>query len=60
MAYLLVHVLRPLFVLDPSLTVSAGRLAVLATLPLVATVGSALAATAALRRIRPTELLRET
>lgn len=60
MASLLVHVLRPLFVLDPSLTFAAGEIATLAALAMAATLVSALIATAMLRRLRPTELLRET
>jgi putative ABC transport system permease protein len=60
MAFLLVHVLRPLFILDPGVTFPAGRIALLAGLTLAATLVSALTATAMLRRLRPTELLRET
>jgi len=59
-AYLMVYVLRPLFILDPTVTYPAGRLAALAGLTVLATLGSALAAGALLRRIRATELLRET
>ena len=57
---LLVHVLRPLFVLPPGFTVPAGDLALLAGLALAAAVFSSLIATAILRRLKPTELLRET
>jgi putative ABC transport system permease protein len=57
---LLVHVLRPLFILRPEFTIPAGDLALLAALALVATVISSLVATAILRRLKPTELLRET
>ena len=60
MAYLFVRVLRPLFVIDPTITVEPGLLALVLLLPAVATVASAFAATAALHRMRPTELLRET
>lgn len=60
MASMLVGVLRPLFVLDPGLTFAAGRIATLAALAMAATLVSALIATAMLRRLRPTELLRET
>jgi putative ABC transport system permease protein len=56
---LLVHVLRPLFILRPEFTIPAGDLALLAGLALAATVISSLAATAILRRLKPTELLRE-
>jgi putative ABC transport system permease protein len=59
MAALMVHVLRPLFILDPGLTFSAGDIATLVALALAATLVSALTATAVLRRLRPTELLRE-
>jgi putative ABC transport system permease protein len=59
MAALLVHVLRPLFVLDPRVTVSMGGLGVLAALTAGATVLSAVLAAGILNRLRPTELLRE-
>ncbi len=59
MAALLVHVLRPLFVLHPVFTSATRDVALLAGLAMVATVAAALAATALLRRLRPTELLRE-
>jgi putative ABC transport system permease protein len=59
MAHLLVHILRPLFFLDPQVTIPAGRVARLAVLPIAAALACALAATAMLRRMRPTELLRE-
>lgn len=58
-AALLVHVLRPLFVLDPGLRVSVADIASLAALTAGATIASGLTATAMLRRLRPTELLRE-
>jgi putative ABC transport system permease protein len=58
-AFLLVQVLRPLFILPPGVTVATGSLATLA----VATVGAALVcglgAMAALRRLRPAEILRD-
>ena len=59
MAALFVHVLRPLFVLDPGLTVSIADIASLLGLTAAATIASGLTATAMLRRLRPTELLRE-
>ncbi len=59
-AYLFVHVLRALFVLEPTVTFVPGRLAVIAALPIVAALASALVATAVLNRLRPTELLRDT
>jgi putative ABC transport system permease protein len=59
MAALFVHVLRPLFVLDPGLRVSLAEIASLVGLTAAATIASALTATAMLARLRPTELLRE-
>jgi putative ABC transport system permease protein len=59
MAALLVRVLRPLFILDPRLAVPAADLVLLAVLTGVAALASALAATTLLRRLKPTELLRE-
>jgi putative ABC transport system permease protein len=59
MAYLLVHVLRPLFILDASLTFQTGTIATLAGVAMAAALLSALSAAAMLRRLRPTELLRE-
>ena len=59
LAYLMVHILRPLFILDPSLTFSAGGLTTLAALATGAAVASALIASAMLSRLRPTEILRE-
>ncbi|MEA2184160.1 MAG: putative transport system permease protein, partial [Solirubrobacteraceae bacterium] len=59
MAALLVHVLRGLFILPPGLVLPALDVAVLAGLAAAATLVSALVATAMLRRLRPTELLRE-
>jgi putative ABC transport system permease protein len=59
MAHLFVHILRPLFFLDPSIAIPTARVARLAVLPLAAALASALVATGMLRRIRPTELLRE-
>jgi putative ABC transport system permease protein len=59
MASLLVHILRPLFIVHPSLTFPAGEIATLAGLAAAATVAAALGATVLLRRLRPNELLRE-
>jgi putative ABC transport system permease protein len=59
MAALLVHVLRPLFILDPGITFPAAELARLAVLLLGATLAATLAASAILARLRPAELLRE-
>jgi putative ABC transport system permease protein len=58
-AALLVHVLRGLFILPPRLVLPALDVAVLAGLAGAATLASALVATAMLRRLRLTELLRE-
>ena len=59
MAYLLVHILRSLFILDPRVTFPGGEIATLAALALTATLACALTATAILARLRPTEVLRE-
>jgi putative ABC transport system permease protein len=59
MGYLLVHVLRPLFILDPGMTFPVGSVAVVAGLAVAAAVASAFLAAALLRRLSPTELLRE-
>jgi putative ABC transport system permease protein len=58
-AALLVRVLRPLFILPPSLAVPAGDLALVVGLAALATLATALAATALLGRLQPAELLRE-
>jgi putative ABC transport system permease protein len=60
MAFLLVHILRPLFILDPSVTFPVAGSTTLAGLALAAALVSAIAATATLRRLNPTEILRET
>jgi hypothetical protein len=54
-----VHVLRPLFILDPGMTFPVGKVAVVASLAIVAAVASGLGAVAILRRLNPTEVLRE-
>jgi putative ABC transport system permease protein len=59
LGYLLVHVLRPLFILRPEVTFPVGDVAVLVALAVGAALASALTATAILGRLRPTELLRE-
>jgi putative ABC transport system permease protein len=59
MSYLLVHVLQPLFILDPGLTVPAGEVMVLAALAMSTTLVAALVATVAVQRLNPAELLRE-
>jgi putative ABC transport system permease protein len=58
-AFLSVHILRALFILDPTVTFPVGRIGMLAALVLVATLVSGLAATEILRRLKPTEILRE-
>jgi putative ABC transport system permease protein len=58
-AFLLVHILRALFILDPTLNFPVGRIAMLSALVLTATLVSGLAATQVLRRLKPTEILRE-
>jgi putative ABC transport system permease protein len=59
MAALLVRVLRPLFVLDPTVALPGAGIAVQAGLAGAATLATAMAATALLRRYEPAELLRE-
>jgi putative ABC transport system permease protein len=56
---LLVRVLRPLFILDPGVAIPVGRIALLAGLAAAGTLASSLTATAILRRLEPSELLRE-
>jgi putative ABC transport system permease protein len=60
MGVLLVRVLQPLFVLGRDAAFSVAGTAVLAGLVVLAAVLSAVAATELLRRLNPTELLRET
>jgi len=60
MGALLVHVLRPLFILHPSLALPGRDIVLLAVLAGAATLMFALGATAMLRRLKPAELLRET
>jgi putative ABC transport system permease protein len=60
MGTLLVHVLQPLFILAPALVVPPDRIAVLAGLASAAILASSFAASLLLRRLRATELLRET
>jgi hypothetical protein len=59
MAYLLRHVLRGLFILDPGVALPAGDVAVLVALVVAATLASAVIAIAILRRLRSTEVVRE-
>jgi putative ABC transport system permease protein len=57
--FLLVQVLRPLFIVPPAFALPAGALAVLGLAAVAATLASAFATLAALRRVSPTEILRE-
>lgn len=56
---LLVRVLQPLFVLAPVTRVPAARAALLAGLLVLATLAASVAAQASLRRLRPSEALRD-
>ena len=58
-AVLLVLILRALFILDPTVTFPIGHLLMLAALVLAATLVAGVTATRVLRRLRPTEILRE-
>jgi putative ABC transport system permease protein len=60
MGFLIVHVLRSLFILDPGVAFPVGRVAMLGLLAMAAALASALAASAYLRRLSPAEVLRET
>jgi hypothetical protein len=53
------HVLRPLFILDPWVSFAAADIATLAGLVLGAARASASVAIVVLRRLNPTEVLRE-
>jgi ABC-type antimicrobial peptide transport system permease subunit len=57
--YQFIQVLRPLFIVSPVVSLPTGSVIVLALVPALAAIVSALAANAALRRMRPTEVLRE-
>jgi ABC-type antimicrobial peptide transport system permease subunit len=59
MAFLLVRVLRPLFVLTPRLLFPAGEVLLLVLLVVVATLVSSVAASGLVGRLKPTELLRD-
>jgi putative ABC transport system permease protein len=58
-AILSVHILRALFILDTVVTFPIGRIVMLAALVLAATLFSGLTATEVIRRLKPTEILRE-
>lgn len=59
MGYLFVQVLRPLFIVSPIVSLPTGSVISVALMTALAAIASAIAATAALRRMRPTEVLRE-
>ncbi len=59
MAYFLVTVLQPLFVLQPEVVMPRADIAVLASLVLVVSLAASLAATTLIRRLPPGELLRD-
>ncbi len=59
MGALLVHILQPLFILPPVTTVPLAQAALLAGLVIGATLASTLAALTILRRLSPSEVLRE-
>ena len=59
MAYFLVNVLRPLFVLHPPVLIPAAEIAVLAALVLGVSLLASAAATTLINRLPPTELLRD-
>jgi ABC-type antimicrobial peptide transport system permease subunit len=59
MAYFLVKVLQPLFVLRPELVLPRADIAGLAALVLAVSVAASLAATTLIRRLPPGELLRD-
>jgi putative ABC transport system permease protein len=59
MAFLLVRVLRPLFVLTPRLLFAPGDVLLLVLLVVVATLVSSVAASGLVGRLKPTELLRD-
>jgi ABC-type lipoprotein release transport system permease subunit len=59
MAYFLVNVLRPLFVLHPPILIPAAEIAALAALVLGVSLLASAAATTLINRLPPTELLRD-
>jgi len=59
MGVLLVHILKPLFILEPVPTLPLRDAAILAGLVVAATLASTLAALVILARLRPSEVLRE-
>jgi putative ABC transport system permease protein len=58
-AYLLIHILRPLFILDPGMAFASEPIAAATVVALAATSASALGAIAILQHVRPSELLRD-
>jgi putative ABC transport system permease protein len=59
MAYFLVNVLQPLFILHPEVVIPRADIGVLAGLVLAVSVAASLAATTLIRRLPPGELLRD-
>jgi ABC-type antimicrobial peptide transport system permease subunit len=59
MGLLLVHILQPLFILAPVPSIPVRDAAVIAALVVAATVASTLAALTIVRRLSPSEVLRE-
>ena len=58
-AFLTIQVLRAMFILSPTMTFPAGRVVLLAALVTAATLVAGLAGAEVLRRLEPTEILRE-
>lgn len=59
MAYYLVNVLRPLFIIRPPFVLPAAEIGLLAALVIASAIVSAVAATSLVNRLKPTELLRD-
>jgi len=59
MAFILVNVLRPLFVLRPPVVIPPAGIATLTALVLAVSLLASLAATSLINRLPPTELLRD-
>ncbi len=59
MGLLLVHILQPLFIFPPATTIPLGDAALLAGIVGLATAASTLLALTILRRLSPSEVLRE-
>jgi len=59
MAYFLVNVLQPLFILHPEVVIPRADIGALAGLVLAVSLAASLAATTLIRRLPPGELLRD-